>query len=683
MAGDSLFRITEQQLQAHENQVRNDSIQNTEPVLSIASYVRSGFSVAKSAWENELHDRLLKCVRQKKGEYDPDILAKIRDAIPGGSENYRNITLVKCKSFEAWADASLFPVGDKCWTIMPSPDPEIPDDEQNEVVEVVTAEAAQIFLQNGVDYDIPEANVSERIIELQDKIKKEIYKKAKLSAKRVEQKMDDYLTEGGYYEAISQCVLDMSYLPVCWLVGPEVTKKKAFKWEKDIDGNNKRVVTDKIVRRWRRVSPFNVFLSPNSKGPQDGDLYELIDLKRSELAAMIGVEGFDEPTIRTLLAEYGTQGHTEWLSSEGERNVSENNFHYDDDPNPPIQAINMWGEIPGRLLIEWGMDMIADPDLDYQINCWLIGEYVVMCRLNPSPLGTKPYYCTSYDKDNDSWIGQSIPEIIRDDQLRCCACARAIDNNMAFASGPLWEFFADRFAPGTNFQSLIRPFGYFVSSDSMTGGNNPAMRVYNHPFVANLMLQVDDYFQKQAGEKTIPSYVSGQMSDTGGPLNTASGTSMMLNASLKNLRGAIKHLETDIIIPSIVEMWNHIMHYDDDIEKFGDVAVVAKVSEHLLVEEQRQLRAQEMLDRVDRSETLKAIAGTKGMATLFREALKITKINPDEIVPSEEEMEHLDQVEQGGQPGGYVPVQQPPELNPAVIAPDGSRVGDEVGRLMS
>lgn len=691
--GGSLFRVTEQQLDADEKLQKDQEAelqnQNIDPVLSIVSYVRKGFESAKQAWENELHERLLKCLRQHNGEYDPSDLAKIRENPPGGSENYRNITNVICKSFEAWANASIFPVGGKCWSIDPTPDPELPESKEDEIVDIVWQETKLLIMQRGIENGPQEENVNDRLLEIKDKVKKEIIKKAKLSAKRVEQIIDDQLTEGGYYEALRQCILDMKLFPVCWLTGPEVRKRKRFKWVEDENGDKKLTVVDKLVREYRRISPFKIFPSANSSGVQDGDLYEIIDLKRSELQAMIGVEGFNEAAIRKVLQVYGEGGLREWISSDTERKDTENKPHYTDDPNPPIQAIVKWGEIPGHLLREWGMSEIdvPDPDLDYQISCWLIGEYLVMCRLNPSPLGTKPYYCTSFDKVNDSMIGNAIPEIMRDDQMRCCACGRAIDNNMAFAAGPMIEFFTDRFDNGTNYQALLKPFGVFLSSDSMTGANNPAVRVYQFPFNAQLMLAVDEYFQNKAGEKTIPSYVYGSTSQSsGGSLSTASGTSMMMNASLKNLQIAISHFEQDIVIPSIKEHWTHVMLYDDDIEKFGDVNVVPKASEHLLVEEQRQLRAQELLDRVDRSDTLKAIVKEKGMATLLREVVKITKMNPDDIVPSEEEIEQASQMttDQAGMslPAGPMQPSQSQELKPAAVAPDGGQAGKEPGRVM-
>lgn len=694
-SASSRFRVTEAELRAHEAQVRAEmtpDVQTENPVLAVAAYIRKCFEAAKQAWENELHDRLLRCLRQKNGEYDPDILAKIRAALPGGSEHYRNITQIKCKAFEGWANSTVFPQGDKCWAFAPTPSPELPENKVEEIGQLVTDELKEVYLQRGIG-TVPLEKINKRILEVKDRVKKEIVKDAKLSAMRIEQVINDQLTEGKYYGALRQCVLDMAVFPVCWLTGPEIRKRKKFKWDKDEEGNPKLVVIDKIVREYRRVSPYNIFPSANSKNIQDGYLCELIDLKRSELAAMIGVDGFDEATIRKVLQLCGDGGLREWVASDSERKEAENKPHADDDPNPPIQAVVFWGECQGSKLIEWGVKDEAgkvaalDPDIDYQITGWLIGTYVVMCRLNPSPLGTKPYYATSFDKINDSIVGNAIPEVMRDDQMRCCGAGRAIDNNMAFASGPMIEAYWRRFKPGVDIRDQFKPYGILETEDDISGSANPAVRFYQATVIAEVLMKIDQYFLQQAGDKTIPAYVYGNTGSSGsGATDTASGLSMMMNANLKNLQGAISHFETDIIIPSITEHWSHVMLYDDDIEKCGDVAIVAKASEHLLVEEQRQLRTQELLQKIAASESLKAITGDKGLANMLREAIKITKMDPDGIVPSEEEMEQKEQAQQqlqqmiqqlsgGGQQGAVL---QPG----AAVAPDGGQMGNEPGRVM-
>jgi hypothetical protein len=663
--GGSLTRVTEPQLQQAEDQKKAEEdaakqVSNTYPVLGVSSYVRKCFDVAKQSWENDLHERLLKCLRQKNGQYDPDILAKIRESVSGGSENYRNITQIKTKAFEGWAMSSLFPPGDKCWTIGPTPNPELPENREAEIVDLVTKEVTQMFIQDGV-FSVDDSKINERLLEVKDKVKKELLKKAKISAARVEVILDDQLTEGGFYTALREVILDMATFPVCWLVGPEVRKRKKFKWVTNPDGTNKLTVIDKIVREWRRASPFCVFPSPGSKSINDGYLCELISLKRSELASMIGVEGFSESQIRLALKAYGEGGLREWLASDEERKEAEYKPYADDDPNPPIQAIVFWGECQGKKLIEWGMDKedVPDETIDYQVCVWLVGTYAIMVRLNPSPLGKKPYYATSFDKVNDSIIGNAIPEAMRDDQMRCCGAGRAIDNNMAFSAGPMTEIYWQRFKPGSNPASQIRPYAILQTDDDMSGQNNPAVRFYQPTIIADVLIRVDEYFLRQAGEKTIPSYVYGSITgrkDTA--IDTASGMSMMLNANLKNLQGSISHLETDIIVPAITEHWNHVMLYDDDIEKFGDVAVVPKASEHLLVEEQRQMRAQELFERVDRSDTAKRLLGLKGMANLLREVVKITKMDPTDMVPDDDDIDAMIAAEAelavpvSGQPGG-------------------------------
>jgi hypothetical protein len=135
------------------------------------------------------------------------------------------------------------------------------------------------------------------------------------------------------------------------------------------------------------------------------------------------------------------------------------------------------------------------------------------------------------------------------------------------------------------------------------------------------------------------------------------------------------------------------MLYDNDIEKFGDINIVPKASEHLLVEEQRQMRAGELLERVDRSDTLKRLVGDKGLANLLREVVKITKMDATEIVPSEEDIERMEEQllnagavpgvpGQPGMPGASAPGVGGGVVPGAAQTPAGDKMGVESGNVI-
>jgi len=390
------------------------------------------------------------------------------------------------------------------------------------------------------------------------------------------------------------------------------------------------------------------------------------------------VPGFDEKSIRAVLDDYGTGGLREWLTVDQERANVENRPNEFDDPDPPIDAVEFWGFAQGKTLLEWGMtkDQVPDADLDYQVNAWLIGQYIVMARLNPHPLGNRPYFAASFESVNDSIWGKAPPELMRDVQRICNAIARALINNLGIASGPQVEAMMDRVQPGEDVES-IWPWKIWKTKSDSTGTGKFAINFTQPDPMSDLLVKVYEYFFDQASEQSgIPAYIYGSQ-DVGGAGKTASGLSMLMNAASKTLKNVVSQVDENIIKPSIYEHWLHLMLYDEDIMKVGDINIVARASEYLIIQEQLQIRRMEFMERTNNDVDL-SIMGETGRATLLRETSKTLKL-PEEIIPSKEDMKRRQQaMQQGGPmvvpPGGVPPGQEGMAIpDAAVINAAGSR----------
>ena len=442
----------------------------------------------------------------------------------------------------------------------------------------------------------------------------------------------------------------------------------------------------KYTRQYSRVAPFDIYPSPGAKNIQDGYLCERHRLRRSDLVAMIGVPGFDEKSIRAALDDYGTGGLREWLTVDQERANVENRPNEFDDPDPPIDAVEFWGFAQGKTLLEWGIskDQVPDADLDYQVNAWLIGQYVVMARLNPHPLGHRPYYAASFEAVNDSVWGKSPPELMRDIQRICNAIARSLINNLGIASGPQVEVMMDRVQPGEDVESLW-PWKIWKTKSDSTGTGKFAINFFQPDPMSDLLMKVYEYFFQQASEQSgIPAYTYGNQ-NVGGAGKTASGLAMLMNAASKTLKGVVSNIDQNVIRQSIYEHWLHLMLYDDEIMKVGDINIVARASEYLIIQEQLQIRRMEYMDKTNNPVDL-AIMGESGRATMLRETSKSLKF-PDDIIPTKEDMERRGQMmRQGGPmmvpPGGVMPGQEGMAIpDAAVIDAAGGRPGEQ-GAMM-
>jgi len=58
-------------------------------------------------------------------------------------------------------------------------------------------------------------------------------------------------------------------------------------------------------------------------------------------------------------------------------------------PSELIDALQYWGSVQGQLLLDWGLteEEIPDPLMDYPIEGWVVGHWVIKAAINPDPLG--------------------------------------------------------------------------------------------------------------------------------------------------------------------------------------------------------------------------------------------------------------------------------------------------------
>jgi len=614
--------------------------QSKPVILSLAQDLKVKFQAAANS-RHEIEERLLQCRRQRSGKYDPEVLQKIRKT--GGADVFMNLTSVKCRAAGAWIKDVLLQPGERPFAIVPTPVPEIPKDEETRIVEEVFNETKEMMMAGGIE-SITTQQVGDRLQELLARVAQEKQESAKMAATRFETKIDDEFQQGGFYEALGLMIDDLATYPAGFICGPEVRKVKTQVWGQVDDGRWMPRIADKLLRQYRRINPFDIYPSPGARNIQDGYLFERATFSRSALARMIGVPGFSEIAIRQILRDYGEKGHKLALTTDSERADLENRPNEQTDPWPGLDTLIFWGEIQGRKLIEWGMkkELIPDPDMDYQITAWMIDYTVIGARLNSNPLGLRPYHSASYEPMSDSIYGRSPVELMRDVQRICNALARAVVNNAGMASGPQVEINKDRTDPDEDLES-IWAWRIWKTKDDASGHGKPAIQFYQPQAIMDQLLKVYEYFFNQASEHTgIPQYIYGD-ANVGGAGKTASGLSMLMNAASKTLKAVVFGIDNGVIRPIVRDHWTHLMLYDETEYKSGDINIIARASEYLIIQEQLQIRRQEFLNMTNNQVDI-AIMGTKGRATILREVAKGLKLGQD-IIPTKDEIDAAEQAE--------------------------------------
>lgn len=633
-----------------------EEAQSLPYITGLAAYLNHRWQTARDA-KQIVEKRLLNCLRRRKGEYDPDKLQAIKAA--GLSEIYMMLTSIKCRALESWISDILLPGDEEPWEIEPTPIPELPGHIEQQIQDQVAYEAAYMA-QMGQAVGLPD--IDARIQEIKDELNQRLRDKAQSIADRMTDKIDDQLTEGDWEKALREFISDVATYPTAFLKGPVIRRRKQLTWRMR-EGKWKPVVTTKLVPVFYRISPFDMYPSASSRSVNDGYLFERHRLRHKDLLAMKGVPGYDDDAIDMVISEYSVGGLREWLSGDITRARLEGRQNEYLETADTIDALEFTGRIPGKLLREWGVENVQD-NMDYDANAWMIGNYVIRAVLNDDPLGRRNYYSASFEQVPGSLWGQSPPEIMSDLEDMCNAAARALQNNMAFASGPMVEVEVDRLASGESVTE-VTPWRVFQSnSDPNTSGNKPAIRFYQPSLHAEPLLKVYEHFSRLADEYTgIPAYTYGDPSASGAG-KTASGLSMLMTAASRGIKKVISHIDGPIE-QSVTRIYEYNMLYDEDDSIKGDVMVKAKGSRTLIAKEQMAIRRNEFLQQTANPLDFQ-IMTPQGRAEVLRAAAASLELEVDKVVP-DQVMQQMQQAMMAEVPQPGMP-QQPgmgQELDPA------------------
>lgn len=653
------------QMQAEEKQAATEA--NNAPVVQgLAAHIRKCWSSARQAKEMTVEQRMLKSMRQRRGEYDPDKLAMIQEQ--GGSQIYMMLSSNKARSASAWLrDVLLTTSQNKPWSIQPGGVPDLSPDVIESIMAEATTAIEQFEAQNG---PMAQQDVRQMLLNLKDQATAQVHRAARSAADRMEMKMLDQLQEGGFLNALSDFIDDITTFPSAILKGPVIRKKSRLAWAEDGQGGYTPEVKEEMVLEWERVDPFMIYPAADAANVEDGYIIERHRLSRGDLSAMIGVEGYSDKAIRMVLDEYGRGGLHDWLRADMEKASVEgkSTLGVSQNPSELIDALQFWGSVQGKMLREWGMEGVEDDLKEYNVEVWLVGGWVIKAALNTDPMGRKPYYKSSYEEVPGSFWGNSVMDLCRDTQDVCNSAARALVNNMGLASGPQVVFNTDRLPAGENITQIYPWKIWQVSdSDTATGSNQKMVEFFQPETRAQELMKVFDHFAALADEYTgIPRYMTGD-SPTGGAGRTASGMSMLMSNAGKSIKQVISNIDHNVLEQAINRLYYYNMKYGDDPDLKGDVNIVAQGAEALMAQEQTTQRRNEFLQLVLQNEIAHQVVGMEGIAAIMRENAKQLGMNVNEIVPplpilkekwaqqqlaaqKQQEMQ-MQQAAQGGQPG--------------------------------
>lgn len=583
--------------------------------------------------------RLLDALRARKGEYSPGKIAEIRTA--GASEMYIKLTTAKVRTAIAHLKSVMMPTGGWSHGIKPTKEPSMPGWMAQQAAEYIQSNPAYLDEQGNPVEMLQQTETLEHMIRV------ELSKKAKHAARRMERKIYDQLQEGDWRNAQSDFIDDFCTFQAAFMKGPFLVNKPRLSWAMTEQGVHEPIRVIEPVMQWRTIDPFDAYPAPGVDSVHKGSFCERLRLSRDDLYAMRETpEVYDTDAIDRVIELNVNHRLDNWLWTDNSRQQIANHTFFWYASSTDFDGIHWYGEALGSELIEHGVPASEVEDLNrpYQIDAILIGNEVIKATLNRDPLYRRNISSSCYEKIPGAVFGNAIADLMEDSQQMVNSCGRALQNNLAHASGFQIEVDYTRLHPNTD-PNDIYPFKVWQGKESEFGGDRPVVKFFQPDSNASELIAVMQQFTEQADmDSGIPRFMHGG-SGEGGTSSTARGAAMMKDDSAKLLRSAITNIDEDMVTPNIQFVYDYNMLYDQDASIKGDSQVCAKGIHAALQREGARQQHMAVLDILSNPEDRQLLGDDKRFNIIRNMLDTFEEIDTDDIIPSDDEIKYrLEQI---------------------------------------
>lgn len=627
MSAIALVRTASNAQIARQSQPREIPM-DSQAMTGLAAHIERFW---QAAWQAKLPiERQILCnLRQRNGFYEPNELALIRQQ--GGSEIYMMLTSAKCRGAESWLREILTNEVDRPWGLETSPMPDLPPVVSKAIIDAV----AQLAI--AAKWEIDDARIDERLLKLKALAVQRIKEIGDKIAARHEEKIADQFADGGFEDALSDCIYDLVTFPAAIMKGPVVRMTLQREWIGGPTGQWFADVKRKPTYQFERRNPLDIYPAPAMRDMQRGNLIDRYKFTREDFQGLIDLPGYSEDKIKTILERFGEKGFSSHPMNETQRAILELRQNEEYDPEGTIEVLDFWGSVSGHMLMDWayktGVNIGEEVKAhrEYQVEVLKTGGEVFKATLNPHALGLKPYHKASFEEIPGAFWGKGLPELMRDSAAMCNGSARALANNAAIASGPLVEVQVDRLADGEKVEQVY-PWKLYQTTSDKQGANRAAVNFFQPQMNVSELLAIYNHFSREADNATgFPNYTYGD-SHVGGAGRTSSGLAQLMGNVGKGVRRVISVMDRRIIKRVVAALYDCNMEHDPDPTIKGDLRPVPKGTAAILIKDEAQRRRMEML-QATANPLDSSIMGTKGRAEMLRSALKGAEFDATKIVP--------------------------------------------------
>lgn len=566
----------EYELAAAEQLAQPDD-QTMAQVDSLGATLLAEFAQAELD-RRQTEERWLKDLRQYKGQYDPEVLAKIG---PNRSKAFVRKTRVKIKTIDSRVADLLFPAGaEKNWEIDSTPKPSVSPEQKQLISQQILQSVAAQAQQAGqpAPTQVPPEVLEQAILAM-----------AKEAAKRMSKVIEDQLVEARYKQVALQTIHSGHLYGTGVMKGPLVERKIRTRFVQE--GNNWVPKSETYVVPFVDFVPLWRFYPDMSASELDQCryAYERHQMTKADLVDLSQRKSFKkERIVAYIKANPAGEVKLRYFDNElrviGERNATQGN------KAGTYEVLERWGWLDGTQLKEAG---VAVPESriheTFFSNVWLLpnGE-IIKAVLQPINGVTWPYHLYHFDKDETSIFAEGIASIMRDDQTMINASTRMMLDNAGITAGPQLEVNPSLLASLDKVEEHF-PWKIWLRNNANPG--SPAVRVIEMPSGLAPLAAMADRFENNADETTaIPRYMTGENASSGAA-GTAAGMSMLMGAANIVIKDLITNYDEGITRPFLQALYRWNMQFHKEAAIKGDFDVKARGAASLV---QKEVRARQL-----------------------------------------------------------------------------------------
>lgn len=628
--------VLEQQLADRaKTQAQANQAQPNQNPQQLVSYIKGQFEIFRNHRNTSAgwSERLLICLRTFNGQYDANQLREIRRF--GGSEVYARVIAQKCRAASSLL-RDIYLGDTRPWAVKPAAAPKIPDEIRQNIDQLIKLENQMVSKQQGKPPDPTDEQA--RKTALLESALDAAKKKATQQARDSDDKIEDILREGHFYQAFAEFLVDLPIFPFGVICGPEVKIIPEVIWP---PGGGQPTVQQKPKLTWRRVAPFDIWWTSGVSDIANADIIEKLKVTRAELNDLLDLPGYNQDELRAVLDEYGRGGlYDNWDTTDAERAVLENKENPAWNRSRLISMMAFNGNIQGRMLQDYGL-AVPDELRDYHVQAWCIGSHVIKCQLSPSPRQRHPYFTTSFEKVPGTPVGNGLTDLLEDLQVVSNATLRSLVNNLSISSGPQVVVNDDRLSPDETGEDLYPWKRWHTRNDPVGNNARPPIEFFMPTSNVQSLVQAYQEFVSIADDvSAIPKYVGGQ-AGAGGAGRTASGLAMLMGNASKILQTVSANIDREVMEPALLQLADLIMLTDTSGLLTGEEKISVQGVQVAIQKETIRQRQIEWLQATN-NPTDMHIVGIKGRGAALRAVSSTIGLPGEDVVPSEQALERME-----------------------------------------